>query len=132
MTPTFAPGTNSLGKSVAGGILAPTVQHDLDSVVWNGARQRDRFFGYAAIRFTSATLLHLDNIETAQPQQTSSLEGAIPIAFGKLTIGARLEPANRGDHNPHQASSGVAALTCVRSCSANLQFHEFSAASFEN
>src|SRR5215831_9203532 len=49
-TPLFAPCANSPGKTVAGGILAPTVEHNLDSVVRNGARQRDRLFCYAAIR----------------------------------------------------------------------------------
>jgi len=62
---------------------------------------------------TSKTRNVGDDIGTAQAQRTSSLDGAIPITFGKLAIGAGLEAANRGDHNAHQANSGIATLTCT-------------------
>src|SRR5258706_796911 len=110
LTATIAPRANSLGKSLTGGILTPAVQYDLDGIVRNGAIERDRLLGYAALRFAGATLPHLDDIGTAQAQRTSSLDGAIPITFGKLAIGAGLEAANRGDHNPHHTNSGVATL----------------------
>ena len=68
-------------------------------------RERDRFLEDAPFGLAGAAVLDLDDLDVADAEGAAGLGRPLAVALGKLALGPGLEPADRGNHDPHGPDS---------------------------
>ena len=111
----------SAGKRGAVEAVATLVENNRHRLVGNDIRERDRFLEPALADFLRAALADFDDLDLAEADAAADLLGALAVALRKLPFRAVLQPADRGDHQPH----GLFALSSSAGCASALA-HIFS------
>ena len=92
----------SRDASVALSRLSPRcVEDEGDGLVGDDIGQRDRFFDHPLADLLGAAFADFHNFHVAKADAPAGLLGALAIALGELALGAILEPADGGNHQPH-------------------------------
>ena len=81
--------------------LAARVEDEGDGLVGNNIGQRDRFFDHPLANLLGTAFADFHNIHVTKADVPAGLLGALAIALGELALGAILEPADGGNHQPH-------------------------------
>ncbi len=63
------------------------------------------FFERALAGVLRAALADFDDLDVAESEATSALLGALSKALRQLSLGTVLQPADGGDHQPHETSA---------------------------
>src|SRR3954469_1065258 len=90
--------------------LAALVENKGDGLVRNDIGQRGRFFGHPLADLLGPAFADFHDIHVAKADAPPGLLGALAIALGELALGAVLDPADGGNHQPHVVQAGF----CLR------------------
>src|SRR4029079_17031272 len=96
-----APPLQAAGEGGAAHALAALIEDHRDGAVGNDIGDGDRFLEHAPGGIPGAALFDLDDIEGAQSRAATGIGRALAIALRELTLGALLQPADDGHHDPH-------------------------------
>src|SRR5271154_6772899 len=101
----IVPGPQPAGEGLTGHTVAAPVQGDDNGAVGDHARECDRFLEDATFGLACAAVPDLDDLNVADAEGAAGLGRPLAVAFGKLALGPGLEPADRGNHDPHGPDS---------------------------
>ena len=101
-TAIVAPAAETPRQGVAAHRNTARIQRNFDGTRRNHSSQRAPFFRDPIMRPARAAFPDFQYLDGLESDGAAGFRRALPIGFGKIAFGARLEPADSGDGKPHR------------------------------